>query len=421
MATTRLTIERLGARGDGIATLDGKLVYVPYALPGEVVQVEVGLGKSGRRGEGLAAALVRIERPSPERVEPPCRHFGFCGGCAVQHLADNEYRQWKTGQIVEALGHRGLRDVPVEPMVVTPPQRRRRASFTAQKTRSGTILGFHERASHRLIDLSECPVMLPQIEALIGPLRGLLDKLLRAGAAQTLVNATDTGLDVSIVARQPLDLAGREMLAGFAAAQSLARLSWDGEPVTTRRTPLLELGELTVEPPPGAFLQASVEGEQAMRHALRRWIGKARSLADLYGGIGTLSLPLVPQFRVHLVEGDAAAVAAAAKTARQPTARSRLTVEQRDLARRPLAPDELARFDAVVFDPPRAGAAEQAAMLAHSEVPTVIAVSCDPATFARDARLLADGGYRLETVLPIDQFLWSNHVELVAHFAKKRL
>jgi 23S rRNA (uracil1939-C5)-methyltransferase len=252
-------------------------------------------------------------------------------------------------------------------------------------------------------------------------MRALLDKLLPGGPAQILVNATDTGLDIAVGAQQPLDLAARETLARFVAAQSLARLSWDGEPVATRRAPSLKLGELTVEPPPGAFLQASVEGEQAMRDAILRWAGKARCLADLYGGVGTLSLPLVPQRRVHLVEGDAAAVAAAAKAARQPAARSRLTVEQRDLARRPLAPDELARFDAVVFDPPRAGAAAQAALLAHSQVPTVIAVSCDPATFARDARLLVDGGYRLEVVLPVDQFLWSSHVELVAHFAKKRL
>lgn len=417
MPVIRLTIEKLGAKGDGIATLEGRPVYVPYALPGEVVQVEPGQ----RRGDGVAAELVRIEQPSPDRVEPPCRHFGFCGGCAAQHLADGEYRRWKVGQIVEALARRGLREVALEPMAVTPPQRRRRASFAAQKTRSGTVLGFHERASHRLVDLLECPVMLQPIEALMAPLRGLLDRLSQGGPAQILINATDTGLDVAIAAKQPLDLACREMLAHFVTAQGLARLSWDGEPVATRRVPQLGLGALTVEPPPGAFLQASIEGELAMRDAILRWAGKARSLADLYGGVGTLSLPLVPDKRVHLVEGDAAAVAAAGKAARQPAARSRLTVEQRDLVRRPLTPDELQRFDAVVFDPPRAGAAEQAAMLAQSQVPQVIAVSCDPATFARDARLLVDGGYRLEAVLPVDQFLWSSHIELVAHFAKKRL
>jgi 23S rRNA (uracil1939-C5)-methyltransferase len=416
VATTRLTIERLGARGDGIATLDGKPVYVPYALPGEVVQVEPN--PSGRRGEGMAAALVCIEQPSPERVEPPCRHFGFCGGCAAQHLADSEYRRWKAGQIEEALGRRGLHDVKVEPMAVTPPQRRRRASFTAQKTSGGTILGFHERASHRLVDLLECPVMLPQIEALIGPIRALLDKLPPGGPAQILVNATDTGLDIAVGARQPLDLAARETLARFVAAQSLARLSWDGEPVATRRAPSLKLGELTVEPPPGAFLQASVEGEEAMRDAILRWAGKARNLADLYGGVGTLSLPLVPARRVHLVEGDGAAVAAAAKAARQPAARSRLTVEQRDLARRPLAPDELARFDAVVFDPPRAGAEAQARDLAKSKVPVVVAVSCEPRTFARDASILIAGGYRLTKLTPVDQFAWSTHVELVGVFRR---
>jgi 23S rRNA (uracil1939-C5)-methyltransferase len=409
-------IERLGAKGDGIATVDGRPVYVPYVLPGEIVQVELG----ARRGDGIAATLVAIEHTSPERVIPPCRHFGMCGGCAAQHMEDHFYRRWKSELIVQALRKRGLSDVSLAPIEVTPPQARRRASFTAQKTRSGTVLGFHARASHVLIDLQECPVLLPAIEQLIAPLRELLQQVLSATATIT-INSADNGLDVAIDARQALDLARRSILAGFAAGRDLARLSWDGEPVASRRMPVLRLGELTVEPPPGAFLQASVEGETAMRAAIARWTSRSKFIADLYGGIGTLSLPFLPQLRVHLVEGDQAASDAAAKAARQPAARSRLTVERRDLARRPLSPDELEKFDAVMFDPPRAGAAEQAEQLARSAVPVVIAVSCDPATFARDARILIDGGYTLEQVVPIDQFRWSSHVELVARFAKKRL
>ncbi len=414
--TATVEIERLGAKGDGIARHDGKPVYVPYTLPGEMVRVEIGQ----RRGEGLAGELMEIERVSPERVQPPCRHFGVCGGCAAQHMEDHFYRVWKTRLIEEALQRRGLNDIPMAPLVVTPSQTRRRATFTAHKTREGVTLGFHARASHRLIDLQECPVMLPAIEQLLPSLRGLLQRMI-ASATQIVVNATDSGLDVAIQARQPLDLKRRQLLADFTAAQDLARLSWDGEPVATRRTPILQLGALTVEVPPASFLQASVAGETAMRQAIVEWTPRAKFIADLYGGIGTLSLPLVPERRVHLVEGDAAAVAAATKVAKQPQARSRLTVEQRDLARQPLAADALNKFDAVVFDPPRAGAAEQAEQLARSDVPVVIAVSCDPGTFARDARLLVDGGYQLQTILPVDQFLWSSHIELVAHFTKKRL
>ncbi|MEO8559133.1 MAG: TRAM domain-containing protein [Rhodospirillales bacterium] len=411
-----IEIEKLGAKGDGIATIEGKPVYVPFVLPGEIVRIEIGQ----RRGEGLAANLIAIESPSPERVTPPCRHFGVCGGCAGQHMENHFYRRWKTRLIEEALQRRGLNDIPMAPLVITPSQARRRASFTAHKTRDGVTLGFHARASHRLIDLQECPVMLPAIERLLSPLRSLLQTTIFS-ATQIVVNATDSGLDVAIQARQPLDLKRRQLLADFTAAQDLARVSWDGEPVATRRTPLLRLGALTVEVPPAAFLQASVEGETAMREAIAQWTSRAKSLADLYGGIGTLSLPFVPERRVHLVEGDAAAVAAAMKSAKQPVARSRLTVEQRDLARQPLAPDALNKFDAVLFDPPRAGAAEQAEQLARSDVSVVIAVSCDPATFARDARRLVDGGYRLEQIVPIDQFLWSSHIELVAHFTKKPL
>jgi 23S rRNA (uracil1939-C5)-methyltransferase len=412
----RVEIERLGAKGDGIGQVEGKLVYVPFVLPGEIVQIELG----PRRGEGLSATALQIERPSAERVTPPCRHFGVCGGCAAQHMEDHFYRRWKVQQIEDALRRRGLHDVVMAPMAVTPPQRRRRALFSARRTAGGMVLGFHHRASHDLFDMLECPVLLPAIEALVGPLRALLHSVLNK-QAQIAINALDNGLDVAVDAGQALDLSQRQRLAAFATAQDLARLSWDGEPVAARRTPLLRLGELSVEPPPAAFLQASAEGEQAMRQAIAQWGKGARFMADLYGGVGTLSLPLVPQSRVHLVEGDQAAADAAAKGARQPAAKSRLTVERRDLARRPLAPDELEKFDVVCFDPPRAGAAEQAEQLARSTVPTVIAVSCDPATFARDARTLVDGGYALRSILPIDQFLWSSHVELVAHFTKKRL
>jgi 23S rRNA (uracil1939-C5)-methyltransferase len=417
-----LTVDSLGGRGDGIARLDGKPVYIPFTLPGELVQAEIVQA----RGEGLSAVVRSIERASPLRAQPPCPHFGICGGCAVQHFDYRAYLAWKRELVGQALQRRGFSGVPVGEIVATPPARRRRAVLTAMRTRKATIVGFHERASHRLVDLSVCRVLLPSLEALIGPLRDLLTRILAIGqSAQITLNDTDSGIDCQIAADHAPDLAAREAMAAFAGQCDLARIAWrqgrGSEPVAQRRLPVLRLGGAIVAVPPGGFLQASREGESAMRQAVREWTQGAKSVIDLFGGIGTLSLELLPERRVHVVEGDADAVAAVTQAARLPSLQGKLRVEQRDMATEPVMAEALRSYDAAIIDPPRAGAIAQARELASSGIATIVYVSCDPGTFARDARILVNGGYALEQVVPIDQFLWSGHVELVALFRRNRL
>ncbi len=417
-----LTVHTLGGRGDGIADLDGRPVYVPFTLPGELVEAEIVQA----RGEGVAAVARAIVQESPQRAKPACVHFGICGGCSVQHLDQAAYLGWKRDLVAQALQRRGLAGVALADIVVTPPGRRRRAVFTALRTSRQTVLGFHQRASHRLIDLSCCPVLLPRIEAIAAPLRQLLTQILAGGqTAQVTLNDTDTGIDCQIAAEHEPDLGAREAMAAFAEAHDLARISWrrgrQAEPVAQRRLPVLHLGEAVVGVPSGGFLQASREGENAMRQAVRDWIGEASAVIDLFGGIGTLSLALAPERQVHVVEGDAEAVDAVRQAARLPALRGRVGAERRDLAREPVPADVLRRYQAAIIDPPRAGATAQTRELAASGIGTIVVVSCDPGSFARDARILVDAGYTLEQMVLIDQFLWSAHVELVARFRRNQL
>lgn len=417
-----LTVESLGGRGDGIANLEGTSVYIPFTLPGEVVQVEI----IQARGEGMSAVVRSIDRASTLRAQPPCPHFGVCGGCTVQHFDYRAYLAWKRELVAQAMQRRGFASASVSEIVATPPARRRRATLTAMRTRKVAIIGFHERASHRLVDLAVCRVLLPQLEALIAPLRQLLTQILAVGqSAQIILNDTDSGIDCQIAADHAPDMAVREIMAAFAEKHDLARIAWrqgkESEPIAQRRLPILRLGSAIVGVPPGGFLQPSREGETAMRQAVRQWIGDAGSVIDLFGGIGTLSLDFLPERRVHVVEGDAQACAAVAQAARLPALRGKLSVEQRDLMAEPLMAETLGNYKAAIIDPPRAGAAAQTRELATSGIATIVSVSCDPGTFARDARILVDGGYALEQVVPIDQFLWSSHVELVALFRRNRL
>ncbi len=417
-APIELAIVELGARGDGIADYRGERVFVPLALPGERVSARI----LGRRGDGLAAELIQITSPAPERQDAACRHFGRCGGCAAQHLAAPAYAGWKRGIVADALARRGLDAGVVEAPIPVPPATRRRAEFTLVGRRSQPVAGFAQRASHAIVDLAECPVALPEIVAMLAPLRQCFAGWLGAGArVEAMVNATASGLDLLLTLPDPPDLALRERLADLAQSLDLARLSWRRagepcEPLAARRPFGIRFADVWVELPPGAFLQATEAGEAAIRAVVLEGTGKAARIADLYAGAGTLSLPLAAGARVHAVEGDPDLVAALTRAARP--LGGRLGVEARDLARSPLAAPELDRFDAVVFDPPRTGAREQAAELALSKVAHVIGVSCHPGSFARDARLLVDGGYRLLRVLPIDQFLWSSQIELVAWFRR---
>jgi 23S rRNA (uracil1939-C5)-methyltransferase len=415
----RVAIEAIGAGGDGIARLGGKPVYVPFTLPGDVVRVRL----RGRRGEGLAASLLEVVEPGPARVEPPCPHFGACGGCGLQHLADGAYLGWKRETVVQALAHRGI-EADVAPILRIPPGRRRRATFVASREGRRVRLGFHGPASHAVIDLRTCLILLPPLVALMEPLRAALAPLLSPRqTAAVAVTWTDGGADVLVASRAPPDLAAREALAAFAETADVARLSWSRprgvpEPLALRRAPRILFGRAAVEPPPGGFLQPSAEGEAALVERARAALAGRRRLADLFSGCGTFTFPLAEAARVHAVDGHVAALAALERAARRAGLADRISTERRDLSRNPVEAAALAPFDAVIFDPPRAGARAQAVELARSKVPLVVGVSCEPATFARDARILLDAGFRLGAVTPVDQFAWSPHVELIAAFSR---
>jgi len=406
-----------------MADVDGtqRTLDVPYVLAGETVEARV----TRPRGDRFDTELLRVLTPAPQRQQPACQHFGTCGGCALQHWPDPAYAAWKAEAPPIALRHRDVMAAQTLPMMRTAPATRRRADFTLKRTADGAVVGFARRASHAIVDLQACSVLMPALVALVPPLRALImDVLPRGTSAEAVVNWTDTGADVLLIPadRLPLDLDRRMALAAFAETTDAARVSWGSrrgsEPVVTRRTPRLRLGQVAVEPPPGAFLQASVPSEAALQACVRTWLGPARRVVDLYGGVGTLSLGLLPQRRVTLVEGDRTAVVALDAALRKAALAGMAEAHMRDLARDPMPAEDLNTYDAAIFDPPRAGAAAQSAELARSRVPTVIAVSCDPVSFARDARTLVDGGYRLEQLVPVDQFLWSAHVELAALFRR---
>lgn len=418
-APVEVTVGSVGARGDGVAEADGRRWYVPLAAPGDRLVVRPG----AKRGDGTEAEIAEILAPGPDRADPPCPRFGDCGGCALQHLTDDARGDWTRGRVVEALARVGLGAVAVAPTVATPPGDRRRATLVAERRGRRVTIGFNARRSHRIVPPDGCRVLDPRILALLGPLADVLAVTMPdGGRIDVAVTLLDDGADVVFVGRLPLDLAARERLAAFAEAADLARLSLRAgtaapvEPLAHRRAGVLSIGGVPVSPPPGGFLQASPSGEAALRRLVADGVGRARRIADLFAGSGTFALPLAAAgAAVHAVEGDAAAVA----TLRAAAVRvAGVTVERRDLDRDPVPAGDLARFDAVVFDPPRAGADAQAREIARSGVPRVVGVSCNPASFARDARTLVDAGYALTAVTPVDQFLWSAHVELVGVFGR---
>jgi 23S rRNA (uracil1939-C5)-methyltransferase len=410
--TQRLEILRLGHRGDGVAAGP---VYAPLTLPGETVEGEV-------TGERMAAPAILTA--SPHRVSPPCRHFGDCGGCLLQHASGAFLAGWKRERVAEALAAAGVMAGEIRPTVSSPPGARRRAVFSARRTKKTAQIGFHARAEHRIAPIAECPLIAPALLAALEPLRALTSLTAsRKGEVKIAATVTETGLDIDLRDAKPVEPADRAAhlarLVALAAEADFARLSVDGEIVAERRPPTLRMGRARVVPPPGAFLQATADGEAALVAAVREAVGDAGRVADLFAGCGTFALPLAETAEVWAVEGDAAMLAALDAGWRGAAgALKRIRSEIRDLFRRPLEPLELRKTDALVFDPPRAGAAAQCERLAAAEIPRLAAVSCEPATFARDARTLTDGGYSLDWVQPVDQFLWSPHVELAAQFTR---
>lgn len=431
MKRVAVEIARLGAQGDGITAGDGvtegdgtakgagRTTFVPFALPGERWEI------AGGHAERITS--------SPDRVVPPCRHFGVCGGCAAQHMSDALYARWKEGVVAEAFRHRGL-DITVAPLVRVAAHSRRRAVLGAAVEGRGLMLGFREEGEHRLVDLAECHVLDRDIVAAFEPLRALARLLLghepksvskfkprrkESRSARITLTRLDAGLDVAIEAEcgvLPADLAAA--LAAIADNSRLVRLSVDGDVIFMRGRPVLTVGGVATEPPPSVFLQAVPEAEEKLRELVVAAVGKAKRIADLYCGIGTFTFPLARRAEVLALDGDAKAIAALSHAAKHAQGLRKIEARVRDLGHEPLSRTELAAIDAVVLDPPRAGAAEQVVALARSKVPVVVAVSCNPATLARDARTLVDGGYRLERVTPVDQFVWTPHVEAVGVFRR---
>lgn len=407
-----LIIARLGAQGDGVADTPEGPIYVPFTLPGERVVADI---ESGRR------QLVEVLEPSPLRQAPLCKHFGACGGCALQHLGVEAYREWKRQRVVETLAQERI-EAEVEPVLNagTDVGVRRRAALSAVKAGGKLTLGFRRAHSHDLIDIEECPVLLPRLAASLPALRELLARLLPAGEARILLTAADNGLDVVIESDAGKLSQFTPALAGLVDALGIIRIAHGGDLVFSAAQPKITLAGVPVDLPPGAFLQASAEAENAIATLAVTAIGKARSVADLFCGAGTFTFALARKAAVTAVESDRTLLAALENAARRASGLRPVKTLRRDLMREPLSPLELNAFDAVLFDPPRAGAYAQAKTLAASRVPKVVAVSCNPATFARDARVLLDGGFSLERVVPADQFVFSAHVELVAVFARQK-
>jgi 23S rRNA (uracil1939-C5)-methyltransferase len=405
-------IDRLGHRGDGVVDDGPEALFIPGALPGETVEVEAVAGHPDRR------QLLRVETPSPQRVAPICPHFGICGGCAVQHLDMNAYRVWKRDHVVTALLQAGI-EVPVADLIDAHGEGRRRAVFHARGARGVLQVGFSAARAHHIVPIDHCPILAKSLDGALKAAWAVAETLLPMNKPLDIqVTATDAGLDVDIRGSGSLTTPLTAALAKVAAAQSLARLTRHGELIVQQRVPTLRVGKATVALPPAAFLQATSEGEAVLARLALSACEGAQNIADLFCGVGPFTLRLAEYARVTAADNDEAALSALKRAATTTAGLKPIDVKKRDLFRNPLVSEELADFDAVVFDPPRQGAQAQSRALAASRVPVIAAVSCNPATFARDVRILADGGYRLTSVTPVDQFRYSAHVEIIGRLEK---
>jgi 23S rRNA (uracil1939-C5)-methyltransferase len=409
----QLVIARLAHRGDGVSDGPAGAIYVPGALPGETVEVEGVAGHPDRR------RLLRVEQPSAERIAPICPHFGVCGGCAVQHWDAARYGAWKRDLVVEALRQAGL-DAPVADLIDAHGEGRRRAVFHA-RSGAGDVLevGFSAPRAHHVVAIDRCPILAPTLGGALKAAWAIAEALSPAKKPLDIqVSATDAGLDVDVRGSGPLTPTLMTALARIAAKHDLARLTRHGELIALERAPTLGMGKATVQLPPAVFLQATAEGEAALARLVLAACAGAASIADLFAGIGPFALRLAERARVVAVDDDEAALSALKRAAASTVGLKPVEIERRDLFRRPLGATELKRFDAVVFDPPRQGAEMQARELAASSVPLIVAVSCNPGTFARDMRELVRGGYRITEITPVDQFRYAAHVEIVARLEK---
>ncbi len=402
---SQITIQRLGLHGDGIA--EGP-IFAPLTLPGEEVSGET---------EGDRLRDMRIVTPSENRVKPPCRHFKACGGCQLQHAADAFVADWKVEVVKTALTAQGLQ-AAMKPILTSPAATRRRAVFSARRTKKGATVGFHARASDVITEIPDCqlldPTLLPAME-IVGELARIGGS--RKGEISATVTLSSGGLDVAVRGGKPLDGPFLSQLAQETERHKLARLTWEGEVVATRVPPYQQFGKAKVVPPAGAFLQATPQGESDLLATVQAAITQGDKGIDLFAGCGTFTLPMAERAQMHGVEGDRAMVKALDAGWRTAEGLKHVRTEARDLFRNPIIAEDL-RYDFAVIDPPRAGAEAQVAELAKSNVAEIALVSCNPVTFARDAATLVKGGYTLDWVQVVDQFRWSSHIEVAARFLR---
>jgi 23S rRNA (uracil1939-C5)-methyltransferase len=409
--TETLVIDRLGHFGDGIADTPAGPIYVRYALPGETVNVEPWPGHPDRR------RLIEVVAPSPERIQPICPHFGICGGCAMQHWTEARYREWKRGLVIAAFEHTGI-SVEIAALIDAHGAGRRRATFHARKQGHDILnVGFASAAAHHIVPIDRCPILAPAMANALpaawatAQAMAPLDKPL-----DIQITATDGGLDVDVRGSGPITSPISSSLARIAEQHHLARITRHGELVNRRAAPTMRIGRASVELPPGAFLQATEEGEATLARLAIGHLDGAKRVTDLFCGVGPFALRMAEFARVNAADSDEGAIAALIK-ASGASGLKPVTARRRDLFRQPLAAIEL-NTDAIVFDPPRQGAEAQAREIARSKARIVVAVSCNPNTLARDAKILIDGGYKLKAVTPVDQFRYSAHVEVVAKFTR---
>jgi 23S rRNA (uracil1939-C5)-methyltransferase len=409
-----LVIDHVGQRGDGVARVNGATRYVSYTLPGETVDA-TPLAASDRM------RLIAIRTPSPQRIDPFCAHFGACGGCAIQHWQHDPYRTWKRQLVVDTLARAGI-DVDVADLIDAHGAGRRRVTLHARRAADGSFpVGFAAPNSHAVVPIDACPILDPALGGALDAARAIAALLKPVAKPLDIqITATDNGLDVDVRGSGPLPPKIVTALSLVAEQYKLARLTRHGELVLMRTPPVVTMGTATVPLPPGSFLQATVAGEKTLAALVTTHCGTAKRIVDLFCGIGPFALRLAAKARVSAFDSDDGAIASLQKATASAHGLKPVTATARDLFRRPLVPQELRDVDAAVFDPPRQGAEAQSKQLAASKTPVIVAVSCNVTTFARDARILIDGGYRLEVVTPVDQFCHTPHVELVAKFIRPR-
>ncbi|CAN5482609.1 methyltransferase [soil metagenome] len=409
----RLIIDHVGQRGDGVAFADGATVFVPYTLSGETIDVLPSPGHAERR------KLDHVEIASPERIDPFCKYFGHCGGCAIQHWQPDPYQAWKRQIVVDTLAHANI-ECPVDPIIDAHGAGRRRITAHARRSSDNEIrVGFAAAASHAIIAIDDCPILDPGLNGALDVARALALLLKPTDKPIDIqVTATGSGLDVDVRGTGPLPAALIAKLSQLAEHHRLARLTRHGELVLMREPPIIAVGTAQLVLPPGSFLQATVAGEEALGALVMKACKGARNIVDLFCGVGPFALRLAAKAKVAAFDSDPGAIVALQQAAKDTPGLKPIKAEMRDLFRRPLVPQELRDVDAVVFDPPRQGAQAQSEKLAASKIATVVAVSCNVQSFVRDAKILIEGGYKIDSVTPVDQFRHTPHVELVAKFRR---